>query len=200
MFTTCHLVIIALCLGITNSYEPIKIFKRRIVLNVLSSANVQEQPATAGTVRRFMLLRHGETDLNSLGVIQGSSDASRLTANGRKQAQDAGRLIARLLKESTVLPDSPLAAVFASNLTRALETTAELKRVWDDEGVSHREDLSSSSTYKGVLSCLREVDLHEWCVTPKCQLNIFSTSNDQGRKEQKRTCSFISRRVGRVGP
>ena len=50
----------------------------------------------ATALSRFVLLRHGETDFNALGVIQGSSDASRLSARGAAQADAAGAALARL--------------------------------------------------------------------------------------------------------
>jgi broad specificity phosphatase PhoE len=43
---------------------------------------------------RFVIMRHGETNHNSLGIIQGSSDVSRLTEQGLEQARSAGVALA----------------------------------------------------------------------------------------------------------
>ena len=40
--------------------------------------------------QRYLLLRHGQTDANAEGRIQGTSDFSRLTALGEAQAAAAG--------------------------------------------------------------------------------------------------------------
>ena len=53
----------------------------------------------SGVVRRYILLRHGQTDMNAAGIIQGSSDRSRLTPLGRTQARDAARGLAALLAD-----------------------------------------------------------------------------------------------------
>jgi len=39
-------------------------------------------------MKTIYILRHGETDYNNLGIIQGSSINSSINENGRKQAQD----------------------------------------------------------------------------------------------------------------
>ena len=62
---------------------------------------------------RIILVRHGETDWNAAGRIQGHSDTP-LNAVGRVQAQ---HVAARLLRE-------PVRAIYASDLARAYETAA----------------------------------------------------------------------------
>ena len=62
---------------------------------------------------RIILVRHGETDWNSAGRIQGHSDTP-LNAVGRAQAQ---RVAARLVRE-------PVRAIYSSDLARAFETAA----------------------------------------------------------------------------
>lgn len=64
---------------------------------------------------KLLLLRHGETEWNLAGRIQGSLDSS-LTALGREQAAAQGRILAR------VLPDFGDAALFVSPLERARAT------------------------------------------------------------------------------
>ena len=61
---------------------------------------------------RMVLIRHGETDWNAKGLIQGDSDLSRLNANGIRQCK---RLA---LKVSKMRID----AAYASPLTRAADT------------------------------------------------------------------------------
>ena len=41
-----------------------------------TGAVAPEAPSTA-PLRRYLLLRHGQTDMNAAGIIQGSSDVSR---------------------------------------------------------------------------------------------------------------------------
>jgi 2,3-bisphosphoglycerate-dependent phosphoglycerate mutase len=60
---------------------------------------------------RILLVRHGETDWNAMGRIQGHSDTP-LNGAGREQAQRTAR---RLTRE-------PVRALYASDLARALET------------------------------------------------------------------------------
>jgi broad specificity phosphatase PhoE len=65
------------------------------------------------TSRTWYLVRHGETEWNATGRMQGRLD-SPLTALGREQAGDAARLLARLGVD----------AIFASPLGRVRETLA----------------------------------------------------------------------------
>ena len=60
---------------------------------------------------RILLVRHGETDWNATGRIQGHSDTP-LNAAGRQQAQRAAQRIAR----------EPIGALYSSDLARAFET------------------------------------------------------------------------------
>ena len=60
---------------------------------------------------RILLVRHGETDWNASGRIQGHSDTP-LNAAGRQQAQ---RVAQRLARE-------PIRALYSSDLSRAFET------------------------------------------------------------------------------
>lgn len=63
------------------------------------------------TMRRLVLLRHGQTDYNVEGRMQGHID-SMLTAEGREQATDAAPAIARLTP----------ALLISSDLQRAVDT------------------------------------------------------------------------------
>ncbi|MEQ9617668.1 MAG: histidine phosphatase family protein [Deltaproteobacteria bacterium] len=65
----------------------------------------------------LILVRHGETDWNRTGRCQGIADIE-LNDNGRKQVRELG--------ES--LKNHDIAAVYSSNLLRALETAREIAR------------------------------------------------------------------------
>jgi 2,3-bisphosphoglycerate-dependent phosphoglycerate mutase len=60
---------------------------------------------------RILLVRHGETDWNASGRIQGHSDTP-LNAAGRRQAQLTAQRLAR----------EPIQALYSSDLARAYET------------------------------------------------------------------------------
>jgi probable phosphoglycerate mutase len=60
---------------------------------------------------RILLVRHGETDWNASGRIQGHNDTP-LNAAGRQQAQRAAQRLAR----------EPIKALYSSDLARAYET------------------------------------------------------------------------------
>ena len=81
---------------------------------------------------RILLVRHGETEWNAAGRVQGWTD-SPLSDRGRAQA---ARLAARLAA-------FPLAAVYASDLSRARDTARALAAphglpVLDDPGLRER--------------------------------------------------------------
>ena len=101
---------------------------------------------------RYLILRHGQTDHNREGIIQGSSDVSVLTDQGVAQAQAAGTALAQLT-------DLTIARTFLSPLTRA-QQTFELLR----DGCA----LPAPTT----LDDLREIDLHSWEGREKAQLQI----------------------------
>jgi 2,3-bisphosphoglycerate-dependent phosphoglycerate mutase len=60
---------------------------------------------------RILLVRHGETDWNAAGRIQGHSDTP-LNAAGRQQARQAAQRLA----------SEPIRALYSSDLARAFET------------------------------------------------------------------------------
>jgi len=69
---------------------------------------------------KLYLVRHGETEANTQGIIQGQSD-TRLTPRGVRQAQELGK---RLNNEA-------IDAIFSSDLGRARETSAEINHYLD---------------------------------------------------------------------
>lgn len=104
-------------------------------------------PSSTVAPHRFYVLRHGETDANASGLIQGSTDDSRLTERGQAQAAKVGSSI---FGRSGVEIES----VFVSPLTRAAETLAILRE--------HSEPSMIPSEGETVLHDLREVDLYDW--------------------------------------
>lgn len=99
---------------------------------------------------RVLLLRHGQTDANAGGVIQGSSDISRLTDLGRQQAAR----VVQALRHDDDRDGSPLlvSAVYLSPLTRVQETFQVIK-----------EEMSSDRLPNAVtLENLREIDFYDW--------------------------------------
>jgi broad specificity phosphatase PhoE len=91
----------------------------------------------SGTSVRILLARHGETVFNVEGRWQGQSD-SALTERGLVQARELARALA----------DEPIAAVFSSDLGRAMSTAQEVALV---HGLTVRPE-----------PLLREIDVGGW--------------------------------------
>jgi probable phosphoglycerate mutase len=68
--------------------------------------------AASNSRRRLVLVRHGESTWNALGIVQGQARAPGLSRRGRRQA-------ARLARQ---LQDRPVVALLSSDLTRARQT------------------------------------------------------------------------------
>ena len=103
---------------------------------------------------RFLILRHGETNHNALGIIQGSSDVSRLTEKGVDQARCAGVAL-------TKLTDLSFESTFCSPLTRARQTLDAVE-----------ESLLSPLPAAMVIDELREIDLGSWESQDKKKLQV----------------------------
>ena len=89
-----------------------------IVMTTVMGTKLTELPAPGAKVRyRIYLCRHGETDYNAEGKIQGCGIDRPLSTNGRKQAEALGQ----------ALKDVPLDLVGSSTLQRSMETA---KAVW----------------------------------------------------------------------
>ncbi|EJK77415.1 hypothetical protein THAOC_00758 [Thalassiosira oceanica] len=99
-------------------------------------------PITDGCARVY-LCRHGQTENNRLGLVQGARVDPSLNANGREQARRLGLAIASLQLR-------PRRIVVSSRLRRAKETAQVLAQTATLE-------ISSSP-----LSCLNEVDFGEF--------------------------------------
>lgn len=72
----------------------------------------------AGTPVRILLVRHGETVFNVEGRWQGQSD-SPLTERGLAQARELARALA----------EDPIAAIYSSDLGRAVDTATEVAKL-----------------------------------------------------------------------
>ncbi|MDA0219632.1 MAG: histidine phosphatase family protein [Proteobacteria bacterium] len=81
----------------------------------------------------FYVLRHGETEWNRLGLLQGRQD-SPLTALGRARAAAMGRCIAALAGDTADLE------LWSSPLGRARETAAIVARVLGRDAAAIRHD------------------------------------------------------------
>ena len=101
-------------------------------------------PITDGCARVY-LCRHGQTENNRLGLVQGARVDPSLNANGLEQARRLGLAISNLQ-----LPSQRPREVVSSRLRRAKETAQVLAQTATVE-------FSSSP-----LSCLNEVDFGEF--------------------------------------
>lgn len=97
-------------------------------------------PSTLNDETRVILLRHGQSTYNALGLYQGSSDRPDLTELGRQQAQEAGQF----------LKDLKFDAVYSSPLKRAKDTAAEVVKAIGEE------------TEIDIVPHLRETELPQW--------------------------------------
>lgn len=98
---------------------------------------------------RVYILRHGQTDANASGVIQGSADFSRLTELGKEQAADAFQAF----QEDNIR----ITSIYSSPLARARATLYELRQ--QDEKNSKLKLLPPTET---ILNNLREIDFYDW--------------------------------------
>lgn len=119
-----------------------------------------KKPAlTSSTSYRCFLLRHGETDANAGGLIQGSSDFSRLTKSGKHQATTAAREAFCPLSSCGNKHDTTGAtvidSVYVSPLTRARET-------WEIVALNANPETLVLPPNETVLRDLREIDLYQW--------------------------------------
>ena len=196
---------ILLALSVVDSLQLQRILPRRCRPRLCGIS--QPTGGFSPAIRRYFLLRHGQTDLNAAGVVQGSSDVSRLTDLGRQQAREAGEGLAKVMRESTHYPDMPLAAVFSSNVTRAMETLDQIRVSWKHVG---RNDFGSSSAYVSVLPDLREIDLFEWEVfmltceqffnVVDAHKNLLVCCFPVAGSEQEGSRQGLARSLGAMGP
>ena len=103
---------------------------------------------------RYFILRHGETDANASGRIQGSSDISRLTDRGKQQAaHTAVTALDRLYHYNNQASAAVIHQIYVSPLTRAQETLSILRQ---------HATPGRLPTKETVMGELHEIDLYEW--------------------------------------
>ena len=140
----------------------------------------------AGTPVRILLARHGETVFNVEGRWQGQSD-SRLTERGLAQARELARALA----------DEPIAAVYSSDLGRAVDTAAELAKlhhlaVTTDERL--REIDTGAWTGKGRAEITAEFPggLEAWATQPT---SMRLPHGETLFEAQERALAFFAQRM-----
>ncbi|KAJ3060762.1 hypothetical protein HDU98_003270 [Podochytrium sp. JEL0797] len=75
-------------------------------------------PGTGAQLKRVYLIRHGETDANASGIMQGSGLDLPLSLRGKRQAVALGQRF----------PDTPVDLIVVSTLQRTTETANEIKK------------------------------------------------------------------------
>ena len=138
---------------------------------------------------RIMLVRHGETDWNREGRIQGQTDIP-LNARGLKQAKDVARKLASLKIEH----------IFSSPLERALRTAQEIS---DHKGIGVIVDERLREMSQGEWDGKRPADLA--ATSPKYaafQRDPLLTTPPGGESVVdvfRRVRSFLAERVEPLG-
>ena len=99
----------------------------------------------------IILVRHGETDYNKLGIVQGSEVDPPLNEFGKKQANITGDFINKNFN---------IDVIYSSKYLRAKQTAALIKRKINYTGkVYLNNDLREAS--KGILSGLEKTQVNE---------------------------------------
>lgn len=109
--------------------------------------------------RTIFVVRHGETDFNSIGRLQGQMN-TKLTENGKGQAKLAGIKLSSLVDSETTKKAKKYIHLFSSDLDRAHDTTKIIK----NEIVKRRKELSDKASHVVVTeislnSKIREMNL-----------------------------------------
>lgn len=119
-----------------------------------SSSSLPAANHQAENIYKVYILRHGQTNANAGGIIQGSADFSRLTPLGKQQAADTLQAFRNDDAAATII-----SSLYCSPLTRAQQTLQTLR------------DLSSSASSSSpivlpettiTLENLREIDFYDW--------------------------------------
>ena len=131
----------------------------RVARRLLAAASLCAAPWPV-CASRFLIVRHGETNHNAAGIIQGSSDVSRLTEKGHAQAHALGIALA----ERSDLRHFD--RVFCSPLSRARQTL---------DGLARSSGLPLPQAT--VLPELREIDLGSWEARDKVELRAAEPDN-----------------------
>jgi broad specificity phosphatase PhoE len=140
--------------GVSHKRCRIRPIHRMVSSSTSSPSSSSSSPSASSTSppRRFYILRHGETDANASGIIQGSADISRLTAKGKEQAATIGSAaLCPIATNGEVC--SRIAAVYVSPLSRARDTLTILRQT------APKDMLPSEDI---VMESLREIDFYAW--------------------------------------
>lgn len=138
----------------------------------------------------LLLCRHGRTDWNDQGRYQGQTDVP-LNAVGRQQA----RLLAELLRRE------PISAIYASDLSRAAETAAEIARHHDlPVHLDARLREINQGRWEGLTVAqimARDAELHRrWERAP---LHVRLPEGESIQDVRERVLSWLRDAVGRHG-
>ncbi len=127
------------------------------------------------------LVRHGETDWNRAGRLQGHTDTP-LNSKGRQQALEVARSLAR----------EPWDALYSSHLERALETAAIIGDVLD---LSPRADRNLSERFFGGIHGLTAAEMdREFPWHRRSRLGITQMEPDEAFRLRIRE---VMTRIGR---
>lgn len=120
-----------------------------------STPNDQQQCDNPNTqLLRVFVLRHGETNANADGIIQGSADFSRLTELGKQQAAQ----VVQSFYDDDIAPIG-IDSVYVSPLTRAQDTYKILRENILSLSSESTAVLPTTAT---TLQNLREIDFYDW--------------------------------------
>lgn len=107
---------------------------------------------TINTLTTFYIIRHGETEYNVRGIMQGNTIDSPLTPRGREQAQDLAQLLSQIhfdyIFSSDLLRAKRTADIIAFERKLAVKTTQVLRE-------------QSYGRYEGKPSSLFQEELKE---------------------------------------
>ena len=100
--------------------------------------------------RELYIIRHGQTDHNAKGIVQGKGVNLSLNDRGRKQA--------RAFFEA--YKDIPFEIVYSSTLLRTQETIKELYEIsWGELEGTHAT-MESDATFQNLIKKWKEGDIH----------------------------------------
>ena len=127
---------------------------------------------------RIWFVRHGETEWNRTKRYQGHSDIP-LNETGRRQAQETAALLA----------NEPLMAVYASDLSRAVETA---EAVAQPHGLQVQQNSALRELHFGLWEGLRyEQIMEKWAD----ELSLMYEDPERGRAPEGEGFSYLAKRA-----
>ena len=133
---------------------------------------------------RLILIRHGETEENQKGILQGHLDGS-LTKSGKEQAKK----VAKRLKEEKI------DAIFSSDLGRASDTAREIAKYHPDVPIEFVEELREKNQGSLTGKFIKDIDWSKPRDTEKKELMAKRAKIilDRAYKEYRdKTVLFVS--------